>query len=436
MDTAIIEDTLKQTIRGVDKGDLVASCSGGWNVEFEFDRLKSVENQKRFSIGLRLFENGRIGNSFINSLEDTDSLIANAKQSVELGDEMDFELPTSAEFPQLKLYYPEVENYKKEKAIEIGKDAVQRLKALDERVQVDTVIGASSYRSYLTNSNGYFHHYDESRLNFSANVVLVEDNGSLLYVGDGDSAYDSELEWERVFSNIEWRFKHALKKASVNSGYMPVILAPEAVSLLLNTIEIAANGRSRFKGLSVLDGKIGEQIADSKMSIHDDPFYPRGLGSYPFDDEGIVPKPIPIIEEGRFANFIYDLETAKRMNTESTGHASRSTGSLPKPSYSNLIFSRGDATREQLIRDTDYGLLVFEALGGGMSNVIAGDFSVNVELGYLIEGGEVKGRVKDVMLAGNVFDLLKDIRAMGKDLRRMGDTFVPDILLNKVSVSA
>ncbi len=95
--------------------------------------------------------------------------------------------------------------------------------------------------------------------------------------------------------------------------------------------------------------------------------------------------------------------------------------SLPVPSFSNLILETGDTALEDMIASMDYGLIVYEFLGGGMSNMIAGDFSVNIELGYLVEKGKVKGRVKDAMISGNVYNMLNSIKFVENKLYKKGE---------------
>lgn len=434
MEIKKVNETLNTIIGKIGKGDVIAMDSLSESIEFEMDKLKSLEDNSRFGIGLRLFQNGAVGNSFVNSIDETDILIKKSRQSAELGEKIVFDLPKKAKFPEMNLYYPEVIQFEKEKAVEIGWDTVRRMKQLDDRAKVSVGISKGHSRNYFANTEGILESYQETYYSYYVSMLLVEEGGSLLHVGDSDITYDTDVEKERIDKNVEWRYKNALKKVSVESGYFPIILAPDSLGLLLSSIRIAANGKSLYKGISVLSDKLNEKIADDCFSLVDDPFYEKGLGSYPFDDEGIVPNPMPIIENGVFRNYIYDLSTATRMNTKSTGHGSRGLGSLPNPSYSNLIFSTGKATIEDMIASVPYGLYVVDTIGGGMSNVVNGDFSVNIGLGYLIENGKVKGRVKDVMIAGNAFEALNNIKAMENKLHRQGSVFAPHVLLDNVSV--
>lgn len=419
----------------IDRGDLVVSCSEAVPVEFENDRLKSIENLSRFSAGLRVFENGRAGNGMVNSPAETDFLISSSRESAVLGDPLEIELPGPSEYADLDLDRKVVQDYTKEEAVALGHGLMKELKSIDGRAQASVSVYRSSAKQYLWNTSGFRGTFSESRLSVSGGLQLVEEDGSLLFIGDGDSRHDGVPDTAPMLEKIEWRYKNSRKNVSVKSGYYPVIFAPEALDLLLESYEIAANGKTLYKGISVFSDKIGCEVASPSLTLRDEPFHPEGGGSYPFDDEGVIPSSRAIIEKGRFQGFIFDLASGKRTGNTTTGHGQRSTSSMPSPGFSNLVIEAGDQSFEEMVGGIDYGLYVISFLGGGMSNVLAGDFSVNVELGFLIKNGKVVGRVKDAMLSGNAFAALSSIGALENKLERNGSFFAPHILINSLSVS-
>jgi PmbA protein len=430
-----LESFIRTALKSIEKGDVVASSAESFSIDFDMDQLKSVEDMDHFAIGMRLFENGKIGNSFVNSLSDGEVLLQKAKESASLGEELDFGLPSPWNFQKMDLFYPQTLAFSKEEGLQMGENLLKELKAIDKQAKINVGISRGRQTHYLANTSGFWGSYDSTYLGISANMILVDEDESILSVGDGDSSHSIDIRVKEMVENIEWRYRNALKKTNISSGYYPVLFAPEALGLLLEPIEIAANAKTLYKGISVLSDKLGKEIADSRFSIVDDPFYEKGMDSYPFDDEGVMPEKKPIIENGVFKNFIFDLAMAKKLNTKSTGHGSRGVSSLPAPQFSNLVLSQGNASLEEMIRSMDYGLLVCEFLGGGMSNVVAGDFSVNIELGYLIEKGRVKGRIKDAMISGNVYDVWKRILLMENKLHKNGSLFAPSILFDKISVA-
>ena len=149
---------------------------------------------------------------------------------------------------------------------------------------------------------------------------------------------------------------------------------------------------------------------------------------------GVPTRRKPVFENGVLRTFVYDLQTAGMMDTASTGNAMRGYSSQPHPGLTNLRLEPGDKPYKQIIADTKRGLLIDQALGAGQSNMLAGDFSVNVELGFLIENGEIVGRVKDCMVAGNVFQAFNRIRDIAAEPEWHGSAELAAIAFDALSV--
>jgi PmbA protein len=136
-------------------------------------------------------------------------------------------------------------------------------------------------------------------------------------------------------------------------------------------------------------------------------------------------------------DFLYDLQTAALAGKQSTGNGSRSRGGLPSPSASAFTITPGDTAFDDMIKDIKEGLLVDFLMGASQGNILGGDFSGNVLLGYKIENGEIIGRVKDTMVSGNIYKALKDITAIGSEARWVGSSlFTPPIYLPGIAVSS
>ena len=138
------------------------------------------------------------------------------------------------------------------------------------------------------------------------------------------------------------------------------------------------------------------------------------FGSTPYDDEGVPHCRNLLIEKGVLKSFIYDLKTAAQAGTESTGNAA-SLFTQPDVSFGNIILQPGRTPLKDIIASIDEGILVESLLGLGMGNTISGAFSNPLDLAFKIEKGEVVGRVKDLSIAGNIYDLLKDVAAVSQE---------------------
>jgi PmbA protein len=419
----------------IDKGDTIAVYSEDTAVVFENDRLKAIEESQRFAVGLRIFEDGRVGNSFVNSLDDVDVLIHNARESARFGDPVEIDLPPASDFPRPKLYYPQVIDYPKEEAVRIGEDAVRRLKEIDSRAQLNIEITKGRTYESLRNTSGFDGSFEETGFSFGVAMNLVEDGGGLLDVGYGDSAYSTNLDWDKIFETIEWRYRNAMTTVSIDSGEYSLLLAPDVSDLLIDPLLIASNGKNLYKGISVLSQKEGHKIAGDMFTLTDDPLYDGATGISPFDGDGIVAGAMPVIENGVFRNFALDLTTAWRLGRGGNGRARRGIAGLPNPGFSNLILSTGNNSLEEMIGSIKKGVYLISPLGGGQSNMTAGDISVNIGLGYYIENGKIRGRVKNAMIAGNVYDWLKTVSMMEDRLHKLGSLFAPHILIENVSIA-
>jgi len=204
----------------------------------------------------------------------------------------------------------------------------------------------------------------------------------------------------------------AKRSATLPSGRMPVLFSPAGSYLLALPIMMGVNGQNVLRGTSPLSDKEGEQVFDPRLTIWDDPTITGLLHSSRYDDEGVPSRRKALIRNGVMEEYVTDLKTASLLNRASSGNGSRSLFSAPTPSLTNLQIEAGQTPVADMIQGIERGLLVEDVLGLGQGNAISGAFSNTVGLAYAIEKGEIVGRVKDVSLAGNIYE----------DLKQIGDT--------------
>jgi PmbA protein len=230
----------------------------------------------------------------------------------------------------------------------------------------------------------------------------------------------------------------AKNQATVRSGQMPVIFTPDGVvSAFLPALMSAFNGKTVLEGASPLGKRLGEQVFDKALSLYDDPTIDYAPHSRPCDDEGVPSRRLPLIEGGVVRNFLYDLQTAGQSNVPSTGNGGRGRGGLMSPSVSALVFSTGRTLFEEMLSGIKEGLLIEQLMGAEQGNVLGGDFSGNVLLGYKIENGKIVGRVKNTMVSGNVYQILKDAATLGKEAKWVsGVVLTPHIYCSNLSVAS
>jgi PmbA protein len=167
----------------------------------------------------------------------------------------------------------------------------------------------------------------------------------------------------------------------------------------------------------------------------DDSLYDEGIVSFPFDGEGFPAQRTVLVENGILQGFLYDVYTANKGQTRSTGNGARSSfRSLPGVGTTNFFFQAGSKPATELVHEVSHGLYITEVMGMHTANPISGDFSVGAA-GLLIENGEVTHPVRGITIAGNLQDLLQDVDGVGDDLRFFGSRGAPTLRVKALSVA-
>jgi len=401
-------------------------------VSFENDRLKSALSSQRTEIHVKVILNGKVGTSHTTDIQDLDGVAARALESAAYGSPAHFQFPGPRVVADVQVYDEAVPPVTKPEMVRIGQEMLELIKEYNP----DILVGANVHKQVssreFANSGGVEFTDETTDFSVGASGQLVRGT-DILMADYGFGWRKRAIDHVAIARQVIERFRMAERIAPIQSAAMPVIFAPTGMGVLGLALVLGFNGKNVFLGSSPLAGKLGERIADLKFSLTDDPLVDYAGSSSRYDGEGVPHQVTPLIEGGVLKNFLYDLDTAGRAGTQTTGYG---VGCHP----TNLIFVEGDTPYAETIKSVQEGLLVYDVIGLGQGNPISGEFSVNVQLGYKIEHGEVVGRVKDVMLAGNVYDALKDVVAIGDQAEWLsafgGSHFVPPIQIGSLSVVA
>jgi PmbA protein len=287
----------------------------------------------------------------------------------------------------------------------------------------------------ILNTNGLDVERASTHMSVDIGVQEVRDDG-LLQVYEYKTwgqPLDSAMDLTRT---VLEKMERASVVVPAGPETMPMVFAPKALGNLMGPIGVALNGKHVHKGSSVLQGRIGEQVLDERLTITDDPTVAFAPGSCPVDDEGTPTRKQDFFENGVLRTYMTDLQTAGLLDCEPSGHGFRGYSGRPSPSSTNTVVSAGDTPYADMLAGMRRGLIVDQTLGSGQSNVLAGEFSVNVSLGFLVEDGRVAGRVKDCMVAGNVYEVLKRVEAIGSEQQWLGSTCAPPIMVGVLKLAA
>ena len=406
-------------------------------VIFEANRLKQLQSRQSVSVALRIIREGRIGFATSTTLGDRASLVERAVEVSQFGTLARFELPGRHSYPQVDIFDAAVERFPVEKMIDLGETLIGRIRGHTPELLCDARVARSAAAVSIVNSRGAEASFRQSFFGVSVEGSLIRDT-DMLFVGDSESSCQPVESIDTVAASVVRQLELAGRLASISSGSFPVVFTPHGVvGAFIAPLAAAFNGKVVLQGASPLGSRRGDRVFDERLSLRDDATVPYRPGSRPCDDEGMPSQATPMISQGVVGDFLYDLQTAGLAGARSTGSGDRGGGgALPSPSVSSLVFGSGGVAFEEMVRDLDEGLVVEQLMGAAQTNVLGGDFSGNVLLGYKVEKGEIVGRVKDTVVSGNVYEVLNRVIGIGREARWVGVVFAPAICCSDLAVGS
>jgi PmbA protein len=336
-----------------------------------------------------------------------------------------------------KIYDPKILELRSEGLVDIASSMMDAAVSVDKRVfPIEGGAGAAYLSNAVANSNGVAGFDRGTIMECSLAAVAKEKNTvtPVCFEFNAGRAYNVDPAW--VGKEAARLAVASLKTKQIKTETTKLILTQFALQeLLYFTLINAVKADNVQRNQSPFQGKIGETVASENITIHDDGLLPGGLRTWTFDGEGTPQQKTTLIEKGVLRNFLYDNYAAKKEGKESTGNASRA-GYLSTPGIeaTNFHIMPGNKTPDQLISEVDNGLIIYYLQGAHSSNPISGDFSIVATPAWKISKGEIKHATRGVMLAGNIFQVLKNITATANNQRQMGQLIAPWILVENVKV--
>jgi PmbA protein len=336
----------------------------------------------------------------------------------------------------LDLYDPEVERVTAAQAIDWAKEAESAALAADPRItnSEGAEFGASTSRIFYASSHGFRGEYRDSAASLSA-VPVASENGSM----QRDYWYSAQRTLARLDTpaaigrTAAARTLRRLNARRAPTGEVPVVFDPETASGLLRHLAAAVSGSALYKGTSFLIDKLGQRIAPDTVTVIDDGTLPGGLGSKPFDGEGLATRRTVVVDRGVLTHYLFDTYSARKLNSHSTGNAARGVGSPPHVSPTNLFLQPGTTAPADIIRSVARGLYVTELIGFGV-NPVTGDYSRGA-VGLWIENGELAYPVEEITIAGNLLAMYAAIELIGTDLEFRHAVVAPTIKIARMMVA-
>lgn len=425
----MLHQILERVMKKAYSAQVFISRSEEVPVLFQDDKLKSIKVEQSTDIELRVIVEGKEGHSSTSDPDDIDGLVERALEAAKFGSNVHFDFPGPQKAADVKLYDHALRSMTKEEMVQIGEEMLTLIKEYNPNIVFYAEIYKGISNIEFINSKGLEFSTDASIFGIGCSGVLVRGTDILeIDYGQHWRKQNSIVDPVKVANRIIDKFQLAERTATIKSKEMPVIFKPESLDVLLLALKLGFNGKNVLLGASPLAGKLGSIIFDNRFTLIDNPMIDYAPESGIYDGEGIPHRTNTLVENGAIKGFLYDLDAAGRAGTKSTGNG-------PGCEMTNLVIPEGSGNYSDMIRNTSEGLLVDDVMGLGQSNIMNGDFSVNVNLGYKIENGEIVGRVKDTMLAGNAYSALANIIAIGDESEWVsGSIKTPPIHIVKLSV--
>jgi PmbA protein len=218
----------------------------------------------------------------------------------------------------------------------------------------------------------------------------------------------------------------------VKTTEVPIIFDPDTAASLIRSIAGAASGPSLYRRASFLLERLGSRVAAAAVNLVDDGLIEAGLGSRPFDGEGLATRRTAIVEDGVLRSYLLDTYSARKLGLASTHHATRD-GAGVGVGTTNLMLLPGSTSPRELIASVKSGLYVTELIGFGV-NGVTGDYSRGAA-GLWIDNGELAYPVEEVTVAGNLLEMFDRIDGIGNDLVLRERTSAPTLKIARMVVA-
>ncbi len=428
---------------GAYAADVGLTAGESFEARVRGDEIDFVKQARERGLGVRVFHGGRGGLSsattHTNDLS-PDVIAGVARDAVALArstvPDACAGLPDggfASEIPDLGLFEPRDVPFDVEGRIDAAREAESAAHAVDPRIgdSDGSSVGSSWSRIVYGNSAGFLGEYASGRHSLVAESLARSADGKM----QRDVWYTSARRLDALEPARTVGVKsaeRALRKLGarrVPTCEAPVIFDPLIAPGLLRQLAGCLSGYAVYRGSSFLAGRMGERIASPNVTVIDDGRRPGGLGSRPFDGEGLPTRRNVLVEGGRLRSWLLDTYAARKLGLASTGSAVRGGGA----STTNLWLEPGTLSPETIVASTPRGLYVTELIGQGF-NPVTGDYSRGAS-GIWIEGGELAFPVEEITIAGNLGRMLKDIDAVGNDLLWLGSAAAPTLRIAKMTIA-
>jgi PmbA protein len=421
---------------GADAADAVSVRRVSMSVNVRLGKVEETSRAEGDDFSLRVFVGKRNASVSANVLSDPATLAERAVAMARAAPEDPFAgladpARLATRFPELDILdetMPTAESLTG--AARASEDAARAVKGVTNSGGGSA--GWSLAGLVLATSHGFSGSYLTSRFGLSASAIAGEGTAMETDYEAASKTHRADLptpEW--IGSEAGRRTVARLNPYKPETGRGTIVYGPRVSAGLIGHLASAANGAAIARKTSFLMKSLGTAIFPTGIRVTDDPFRRRGLGSRPFDGEGVAAEPFALVDDGVLTRWLLDSATARELGLETNGRASRGGGN-PSPGTTNLTLEPGTVPPEQLIAEAGDGIYVTDLIGQGV-NLLSGDYSRGVA-GFRIAGGRLAEPVSEITIAGNLRDMFARLR-VANDLEYRYSTNAPTVAIEGMTIA-
>lgn len=418
---------------GADEVEAYCVTDRSVSINTKLEHIEYARESFARGIGIRAIVSGAVGFSSTNredSIEEA-SLLAVRSARASQPDPDWSSLPHQGSYPAVHgVFDPKLAGIELSECVELAADLIRGVTSAGA-VPTSGGLAVSTGTGYIVNTNGIEH--TEEGTSIAASIeCIVKDGSGISTAYEFDISRNLDIDTYEIGKRAGELAKQSLHGGKIETSRTAVLFCPLAIADILEYTFIPSLSADNVqKGRSMLS-QIGAEVAAGELTICDDGLRTGGIGTAQTDDEGTSSQKTAIIEDGILKNHLHDAYTAGKADLASTGNAIRAGyGTTPSIDVRNLVigYPPGD-----IVAETQNGVLVHSVIGAHTANPYSGDFSIEARNSFLVEYGEVKQPIKSLMIAGNIFDMLKNIDGAGADPRAVGGIVVPTLRVPDMQV--
>ncbi len=431
---------------GAEQCDAIVSMYTEANVTVRLGELEKLIEAGSMSVGLRVINGGRTAVCSTSDLSpaslerfaaDTVDLASISEPDEFAGLPEPEHLSRARDASGLSLYDEHLESLSTEEKIRMAKACEGAALGADPRINnsdgasLSTRIGQVA----LANSLGFEGAYPATSISLMVEAIADDADGKKRngYWYASERHLHRMMDAEEIGRIAARRTLDQLGAVKIPTRQAPVVFEPRMTVALMGDLAGCATGGALYRGATFLASRRGNTIGSPLVNIVDDPTRSGGLGSRPFDGEGVTARRNDIFREGAFSHFLFDCYTARRTGNTTTGSAQRGVESLPAPGASTLLFEPGTSSPEEILAGVSEGFYLTTLMGNGF-NPATGDYSRGAA-GFWIEHGKLAYPVTEVNISGHMESMLSGVDAVGNDLGWFGSSGAPTIRVREMTIS-